>query len=361
MKDRINRQLAIWLYTGAFCIFIQIILGGITRLTGSGLSITEWQPLIGFLPPIGTASWQHSFEQYKLIAQFKVVNSQFTLTDYQSIFFWEWLHRNWARMIGFVFVIPFLVFIFKGYITGKMCKQLLILFFLGLLQAAIGWIMVKSGLNDTAIRVSDIRLAVHFMTAILLLCYILWMAFKLSAPSLPATYAMSIKNIAGITFTVLVLQMAYGALMAGSKAALAAPTFPDMNGYLIPPELYILKLRSDNTYLLAIQFIHRTMAGMTLIMVYILYKRTQFLRTYLHMPLIRIAPFTLVCTQIILGMLTIMHSLSPNYLVYAILHQGTGILLLISVLLIVYLSRATYIPTPLSSKKHILKTIKINY
>lgn len=350
MKDKVNKQLAIWLYTGAFCIFIQIILGGITRLTGSGLSITEWQPLLGFLPPMNTADWQHSFEQYQKIAQFKLVNSQFNLSEYQSIFFWEWLHRNWARMIGLAFLLPFIVFVFRGNITGKMCRQLVIAFALGLLQALIGWIMVKTGLNDTSVSVSDISLAVHFITAILLLCYILWMAFKLNVPTIPATYSASIKNIAGITIGLLLFQMLYGALMAGSKAALAAPTWPDMNGYLIPPELYTPDLRSANTYLLAIQLIHRTMAGLTLIMVLILYKKTSFLKVHLHMPIIRIAPFVLVFAQIILGILTIMKSPSPSFMIYAILHQATGLLLLISVLLILYLSRATYISDRIPSK-----------
>ncbi len=339
MNDSTNKQLSVWLYTGACCIFLQILLGGITRLTGSGLSITEWQPLLGFLPPASTAAWQRSFHQYQQIAQFKLVNSHFSLADYQSIFFWEWLHRNWARMTGLIFIVPFIVFVVKKKISSKMFMQLIFLFILGLLQALIGWIMVKSGLNDTAIAVNDVRLAIHFMTALLLLCYILRMAFRLSIPPLPATETSGAGTIAGMTLAVVVLQMFFGALMAGSKAALSAPTWPDMNGYLIPPELYTFHLKSGNTYLLAIQLIHRLTALLTIIMVLILYKRTAFLKTQRLMSGIRIIPLTLICIQIILGAVTVLNCFNDSYLIYAMLHQCTGLLLLVSTFLVFYLSR----------------------
>lgn len=333
MKDRANRQIAIWLYCGACCVFIQILLGGITRLTGSGLSITEWQPLLGAIPPITTEEWQHSFNQYKEIAQFKKVNSHFGLTDYQLLFFWEWFHRNWARMIGLIFIVPFILFLAQKKISTKMMIRLVLLLLLGALQAVIGWIMVKSGLNDTSVAVDEIKLAIHFMMAILLLSYILWMAFQLSICPLSIQYTKQVKTIAGLTFFFMLGQLFYGALMAGSKAALAAPTWPDMNGYFIPPETF-----SPASHLLTIQFIHRMLAYIIGIMVLILYKKTSFLKIHRATSALRNIMLMLVCLQIFLGITTLLNSINPSYRIYAILHQGTGILLSMSVLFVFFLS-----------------------
>lgn len=333
MKD--NRQVAIWLYCGAICIFIQIILGGITRLTGSGLSITEWQPLLGTLPPLTEKSWQHSFDSYKQIAQFKIVNSDFSLANYKSIFFWEWLHRNWARLLGLIFIVPFLILIFRKKIERKMYLPLVIVFLLGALQGIIGWIMVKSGLNDTSIAVNEIKLAIHFITALLLLGYTLWLSFKISLPQL--TVSPALRQIAGAILAMILLQMFYGALMAGSKAALAAPTWPDMNGYLIPPGLY--QPAAGDTYLLVIQFIHRLFAFMIAALICILYKRSSGWKTHPLLSSIRNTSIILISTQIILGAATLLNSFSPAYRIYALLHQVNGLLLFINLLLIVYLTR----------------------
>lgn len=332
-----NKPVATWLYCGAISIFVQIVLGGITRLTGSGLSITEWQPLLGVLPPLSEESWQHSFKLYKQIAQFKLVNQEFSLLDYKSIFFWEWLHRNWARMLGLIFIIPFCIFLLQKKISLKMLLQLSVLFLLGLLQAIIGWIMVKSGLNDTAIAVSDIRLAIHFITALILLCYTLWLAFKLSLPKINVPYFPLLRRITGYILILILIQMFIGALMAGSKAALAAPTWPDMNGYLIPPELY--KLAASNNYLLIVQFIHRLLAYMILILIFILYKRSSRWKTHYLLSALRKISIILVTLQVILGITTLLNSFDTTYQVYAILHQSAGILLLINILLIFYISK----------------------
>src|SRR5690606_25315793 len=126
---------------------IQVLLGGITRLTGSGLSITEWKPILGTIPPLNEQAWQEAFLKYQQIAQYKLLNSHFSLSDFKAIYFWEWFHRNWARFMGLVFIIPFVYFIFTKKIDKKMIKPMIILFLLGALQGLIGWIMVKSGLN----------------------------------------------------------------------------------------------------------------------------------------------------------------------------------------------------------------------
>lgn len=338
MKDKANRQIAIWLYCGAFCIFIQILLGGITRLTGSGLSITEWQPLLGAIPPLNTAQWQHSFDQYKEIAQFKKLNSHFALSDYQLLFFWEWLHRNWARMIGIIFIVPFILFLIQKKISPKMFIKLILLLILGALQAVIGWIMVKSGLNNTSVAVDEIKLAIHLMVAILLLSYALWMAFKLSICPLNIQYTRTVKILAGETFILMLIQLFYGALMAGSKAALAAPTWPGINGYFIPPEIYTITSGAAIRHMLTIQFVHRMLAYTIGIMVLILYRKSSFLKMHRATAALRNTMLLLVCLQIVLGITTLLNSITPLYYMYAILHQGTGILLTMSILLVFYLS-----------------------
>ena len=163
---------------GMAMIVVQILLGGITRLTGSGLSITEWNVVTGALPPISDAQWLVEFEKYKATPQFRYLNFDFSIADFKVIYFWEWFHRNWARLIGVVFAIPFLFFWWRGYFKSHMVKPLLILFFLGALQGAIGWIMVASGLTGDAIYVKPTRLALHFVFALVLLCYTFWFALQ---------------------------------------------------------------------------------------------------------------------------------------------------------------------------------------
>ena len=341
MKAKSNRQIATWLYYGAIGIYIQIILGGITRLTGSGLSITEWKPLLGALPPMNTAEWQRSFDQYKEIAQFKLVNAHFSLADYQSIFFWEWLHRNWARFLGFVFIIPFIKFLLQRQISKQLLIRLSILFLLGVLQAVIGWIMVKSGLNDTAIAVSDIKLAIHFITAVILLCYTIWMAAGLSDKyHVRPPYVSGLLLLTGITMSLLLIQLFAGALMAGSKAALAAPTWPDINGHFIPPALYSSGSNTADTYLLAIQFAHRMLAYLICLMVLILFQKSLLWKRKTHRRLyfIRLLPLILAGLQTMLGIFTLLNTNLSTYRYGAIVHQGTGLLLLISLLLFFYAS-----------------------
>ena len=187
-KQRSSRPIAIWLLVGVFMIIVQIILGGITRLTDSGLSITEWKPILGTVPPTSDKEWQEAFERYKQIAQYKNLHFYFTLNDFKSIYFWEWLHRLWGRFIGVVFLVPFIIFLLQNRFRKEMIKPMIILFLLGGLQGVIGWIMVQSGLNDEDLYVSHIRLAIHFMAALILLVYTFWFALKLVERSRDKVY-----------------------------------------------------------------------------------------------------------------------------------------------------------------------------
>ncbi|RYG52193.1 MAG: heme A synthase, partial [Chitinophagaceae bacterium] len=233
--SRSSRPVAIWLLIGVLMIIVQVLLGGITRLTGSGLSITEWKPIMGALPPMHEKEWMEAFDKYKQIAQYKFLNSHFTLHDFKFIFFWEWFHRLWARLIGIVFIIPFIIFIIQKRFRKDMIRPLIILFLLGAMQGLVGWIMVQSGLNDSElVYVSHYKLAIHFILALGVLCYTLWFALKLLVPARHFTFNRSLHTWMGWLIGILTIQLVYGAFMAGLKAATAAPTWPDINGVWWP-------------------------------------------------------------------------------------------------------------------------------
>jgi cytochrome c oxidase assembly protein subunit 15 len=160
------RMVANWVYIGVFMLVVQVILGGITRLTGSGLSITEWNVGAGTIPPLNQQQWATEFYKYRQTPQFHLLNPDFTLSDYKFIFFWEWFHRFWARMVGVVFLVGFCWLLWRKKLTRDMIRPLLILFLLGAMQGIIGWIMVKSGLTGDAIYVQPTKLALHFVFAL---------------------------------------------------------------------------------------------------------------------------------------------------------------------------------------------------
>ncbi len=177
-----SRPVAIWIYLGVVMLLVQVILGGITRLTGSGLSITEWDVATGALPPLNASQWQEAFDKYQQTPQFRLINSGFSLSDFKFIFFWEWFHRLWARMVGVVFLVGFAWLLMKGKIQAGLVRPLIILFLLGALQGAVGWIMVASGLAGDAIYVAPTKLAMHFIFALGLVVYTFWLGLQLSVP-----------------------------------------------------------------------------------------------------------------------------------------------------------------------------------
>ena len=251
-----------WLIAGVLMIIIQTLLGGVTRLTGSGLSITKWNPLFGILPPLNAKQWNDAFNGYKQIGQFKYMNSDYTLSDFKSIFFWEWLHRFWARMLGIVFAAGFVYFLIKQYFDKAMIKPFIILFLLGALQGLIGWVMVASGLNDSHLYVDHIKLALHFISAMILACYTLWFALQLIIPAEKRAADRRLHFYTAITIFLLFIQLTYGAFMAGLKAAMSAPTWPKINGMWIPDGILIRSLINDK---INVHFIHRTMAYLLVI------------------------------------------------------------------------------------------------
>ncbi len=337
-------MVARWLLAGVFMIVVQVILGGITRLTGSGLSITEWKPIMGALPPMGEQEWLTAFEKYKQIAQYKYLNNQFTLADFKFIFFWEWFHRLWARSLGVVFAIGFIYFWRKKYFRKEMIKPLVILFILGGLQGLIGWLMVATGLNDENLYVSHYALAIHFISALVLLCYTFWFALKLLVAETRRKENNALRKFSYIILAILLLQLIYGAFMAGLKAAPAAATWPDMNGKIIPANLFtdagFWKDLTHNNIM--VQFIHRGIAYLLVILTAWWFIKA---KDAAH-PLLqktRWIPVFFILLQILLGILAVINGNAIHrgdfgiYEWMAQLHQVIAMFFLMSMIWMVYI------------------------
>lgn len=348
--QRSSKPVAIWLLIGVAMILVQIILGGITRLTGSGLSITEWQPLLGIIPPLNNQEWQVAFSKYQEIAQYKHLNFHFTLDDFKFIYFWEWFHRLWGRLLGIVFLIPFLIFLVQRRFRADMIKPLIILFLLGGLQGIIGWIMVKSGLNNEDLYVSHIRLAIHFIAAVVLLVYTYWFALKLLINRSRQQTNNGLKRFALWIVVLLTIQLIYGAFMAGLKAGVAAPTWPDINGEAMPNiTVYQGKAMPLGSALvnnpIAIHVVHRGLAYLIAVLILIWtisalrQKRGRTFNAAKWWPLL------LVVLQIFLGVMSVLNSYKAvpqgwgAFEWYAQLHQVVALLLLLSLINVLYLLR----------------------
>ena len=336
-----RRQVANWLLLGAAMIMIQVLLGGITRLTGSGLSITEWKPILGAIPPMDQASWEAAFEQYKAIGQYKHLNFDFTLDDFKFIYFWEWFHRVWARFMGLVFLFPFVYFLWSKKIDRTMVIPMVILFLLGALQGALGWIMVKSGLTDDMLYVSHIRLAIHFMAALGLLCYVVWFAMKLLVPHTDLEAAPALRRSTLILTALLLVQLVYGAFMAGLKAGAFAPTWPTINGQWWPEGMagpvggFPL---TDNP--MVVQLIHRSLAYLLVVALVWWYGKARHWNTRGLFSRTRHWPLILVFLQVLLGIATVLHAASSRDLLWwGVAHQFVAMLLLVALLANVYLLR----------------------
>jgi len=344
-----TKPVAIWLLVGVFMIIIQIVLGGITRLTDSGLSITEWQPLLGTMPPGSDAEWNKAFNGYKQIAQYKYLHHDFTLEDFKSIFFWEWLHRVWGRLIGIVFAIPFIIFLLQKRFTKEMVIPMIILFLLGALQGAIGWIMVQSGLNDESLYVNHIRLAIHFMAALGLLVYTLWFALRLLISKEQRIINLSSKKWLGWIIGILILQLIYGAFMAGVKGAAYAPTWPDINGAYLPPNLTTYQGKEETFFSalvnnpITIHFIHRNLAYLLTILIFIWTFRAVKQQASSLFQKWKWMPFLLVAIQVVLGIATVLTSIQKLPRRWGVFewtaqaHQFVAMLLLLSLFSILFL------------------------
>ena len=260
------RAIALWLFACAAMVFVMVALGGITRLTESGLSITSWDPIVGVLPPLSDAQWQDAFAAYKAIPQYQAIHAGMSLGDFKEIYFWEYLHRLWGRLIGLVFLLPFIYFLTMRQIPRDLAPKLIGLFFLGAMQGALGWWMVASGLEDR-IEVSQYRLAAHLSFAIVIYLAILWAALDLLRPRDKAGEKISpcLKHGAGAVLLLAFVTLIAGAFVAGLRGGLIDNTFPLMDGHWIPPAWDNLSPWWRNMFenAEAAQFDHRVLALLT--------------------------------------------------------------------------------------------------
>jgi cytochrome c oxidase assembly protein subunit 15 len=232
-----RRAVGIWLLAVAAIIACMVTVGGLTRLTGSGLSITQWDPIMGAIPPLGEAQWQHAFDLYKHIPQYTDENAGMTLAGFKGIFWWEWSHRLLGRLLGVIFFVPFLWFAWRGAIARKEIPLMVLLFALGGLQGFVGWWMVESGL-EVRDSVSQYRLAIHLGVAIILLGAILWTAFEYLRAKPPGERAAPFAKWAAALVGLIYFQMLLGAIVAGLHAGLIYNTWPSMDGYFVPDTIW---------------------------------------------------------------------------------------------------------------------------
>lgn len=260
-----GRAVQIWLVALAAMVALTAVIGAATRLTGSGLSITEWQPIMGVIPPLSEADWQAAFAKYKLIPQYTEINRGMSLAAFKTIFWWEWGHRLIARGIGVVFLVPFLVFLAQGRISRRLVPRLVLLFLLGGLQGAIGWIMVKSGLVDR-VTVSPYKLALHLGCAVLIFALLVWTALEVGGRRQRGVHLATVtggqKLMAAVVAGLVYLQIVSGALVAGLRAGFTYNTWPLMDGRLIPEGLGTLQPWWLNVFenVATVQFNHRILA-----------------------------------------------------------------------------------------------------
>jgi cytochrome c oxidase assembly protein subunit 15 len=324
------RAVRIWLWSVAALVFLMVIVGGATRLTESGLSITEWKVVTGVIPPLTDAAWLAEFEKYKQIPQYAQLFPDMTVGEFKTIFFWEWGHRLLGRVIGLAFALPLAFFWMKGWLTRDLKPKLLGLLALGGLQGAVGWWMVKSGLTSR-VEVAQERLAVHLLLASLTLTFLVWLAVGLKPKPAEALGAASARlRTTGMAILVLVLvQIGLGALVAGLRAGLTYNTWPLMDGHFIPPLANLTVLSPfwwnlvDNVT--TVQFNHRMMAyGLLALALWHAYDAARSAAGTAAARRAR-ALAGLVLTQAIIGIVTLVLVIPISV---ALLHQGFAMVVL---------------------------------
>lgn len=309
--------LAAWLYGVAALVFLMVVVGGITRLTESGLSITEWKPVTGALPPLDEAAWQAEFAKYRQIPEYQQVNRGMSLEQFKFIFFWEWFHRLLGRLIGLAFALPLAWFALKRAIPKGYGWRLTALLALGGLQGGIGWWMVTSGLSERT-DVSHYRLAVHLLTALFILAGLIWTALDLRRLAAdPAARPARLTGPALLTGLVLFVQLLLGAWVAGLNAGWAARDWPLMNGHLFPQNVTWIGLSTLSSDPHLTHFIHRWWAWVA---VAALVWLSRLARRAGSRPA-SIAIHSAFGVQILLGIATVMSGMN---IVLAVLHQAVG-------------------------------------
>lgn len=333
-----NKALITWLTTGLVMTFLIVVIGGITRLTESGLSMVDWRPIMGSLPPLNAEAWNIAFDKYKSSPQFLEHNSHFELADFKSIFWWEYIHRAFARFISLVFMIPFLIFLATRKVSTPLLVRLLVILVLGGTQGLIGWYMVKSGLIDVP-RVSHFRLAAHLLTAFTTISYIYWVILELKYEKEVLHEKMKpFKKWSVALLLMVFFQIMYGAFVAGKDAGLIHSTWPLMDGHFIHPSTLSFDALWENLLFNSsmIQFVHRTLAILVFVFVWALkweaVKRK--LSGTVHKTFTQMA--WVVTAQFVLGVGTLLLKVPISL---AVLHQFGALVLLLLVVRSLFQSR----------------------
>ena len=323
--------ITIWLFSLTIMTFLIIIIGGLTRLTDSGLSMVDWRPLMGIFPPLSDEAWRIVFENYQETPEYKIVNKDMSINEFKFIFWWEWFHRFFARCIGIVFILPFIYFSLKRKISKKLFLTLFLVFLFGIFQAIIGWWMVKSGLSDDP-YVSAYRLAFHLTNALIIFAILFWAtlnSFSLSIKKNKLNLIIALSFYFGLFL--LFVTIISGAFMAGTHAGNSYNTFPLMSGQIIPDGYFINEYRFFNIFenTIAINFNHRWLAVFTFIFIFVtnLYLLLTVKNINLKFALITVIIF--ISLQFILGIVTLVYNVP---ILLASMHQTNSVLLLASML-----------------------------
>lgn len=320
-----------WLWAGILLVTLMVVVGGITRLTGSGLSMVEWKPITGIIPPLSEQAWQEEFDKYKQFPEYRMLNYNIKLHQFKRIFFWEYLHRLLGRLTGVAFLVPFIVFYTKGWLSNRLLKSLAGVFIIGACQGIMGWYMVKSGLSNVP-HVSHFRLAAHHGMALLLIGYLYWLTLSVQQPAGDGSkFSRGYRLVTLMVFLLLCLQITFGALVAGLKAGYSYTNFPLMGNSFLPPDMH-LQITPILYNGVVIQFIHRWLGFLVALGVLILFFSLPDAITQKAKCLTRWL-LLVVCLQVALGTGTLMLKVP---LIMGVIHQGVAIVLLLILLRLVY-------------------------
>ncbi len=327
MANKDNKKVIYWLLTGCFLIFVMVVVGGITRLTHSGLSISSYNLISGTIPPLNEAEWVAEFEHYKQFPEYQKKHYHFELEDFKQIYFWEYIHRVLGRLLGIVFIIPFLYFLIRKQLTTPTIKKSLILFFLGGFQGFLGWFMVKSGLIDQP-DVSHYRLAMHLTAAFITFAYTFWVAMDLWYP-VKKQINTHIRNLIRIGLAILLIQIIWGAFVAGLGAGWIHNNWPMMaDGKWMHETVYIEQTPVWRNFVegkSGVQFVHRYLAYIVVGFIAYLWYITRNLeltkpqKNGINLLLV------LVLVQFVLGVFTLLYQVPVTL---GVLHQVTAFFLL---------------------------------
>lgn len=327
-----NKGVIIWLLSGCFLLLIMVCVGCITRLTNSGLSMTDWHLVTDTFPPLSEEKWEEAFTEYQKFPEYQKINKfkNFTLEDYKSIYFWEWFHRFIARFISIVFIIPFTYFLIKKKLSAPIIKQCLLLFFMGALQAVFGWYMVKSGLKDRP-DVSHFWLSLHLITAFITSALTFYTALNVIYPERRKPI-LPLKKITQILLAFLIFQIIYGGFVAGLDAGKLHNTWPMMNegqfihdSVLIEQKTLFLNLTEGKS---GVQFVHRSMAYVVFgLIIFLYFKSKKYILDSTQQKAIKLT-LVLVCIQFAFGVFTLLYSVPLSL---GLLHQIGAFFLLSAV------------------------------